>query len=126
MKTILISVTALLLWMGDSGNWTAPAEAKKLTNPLSGNVTAIEKGKAIFKQQCAMCHGNKGRGDGMAGMSLTPRPANLTSAKVQEQTDGEIFWKITHGRSPMPSYKSILSDEQRWQLVTYIRTLKKK
>ena len=74
---------------------------------------------------CAICHGNYGKGDGMAGSSLTPRPTNFTISKVQAQSDGALYWKLTEGRAPMASYKTILKKEQRWQLVNYIRTFKK-
>jgi len=105
--------------------WVAPESADTLKNPFSGDKKAIEAGKKIYAQLCAVCHGNSGKGDGIAGMSLKPRPANLTSEAVQKQTDGAIFWKITTGRPPMASYKATLTDEQRWQVVNYIRTFRK-
>lgn len=105
--------------------WKAPPEADKLKNPFKGNITATDEGKKIYKQMCAICHGNTGKGDGMAGMSLNPRPSNFTTEKVQSQSDGAIYWKLTEGRPPMAAYKNILKEEQRWQLVNYIRTLKK-
>ena len=71
-----------------------------------------------------ICHGTKGAGNGVAGASLKPKPANFTLKEIQAQSDGAIFWKITEGRTPMAAYK-MLSDTQRWQLVSYIRTLKK-
>jgi hypothetical protein len=67
----------------------------------------------------------KGKGDGMGGAGLTPKPSNLTSDAVQSQTDGAIFWKITEGRTPMASYKASIPEKKRWQLVNYMRTLKK-
>ncbi len=109
-----------------SGDWEAPAEADKLKNPLKDLTKASELGEELFNVQCAICHGESGTGDGIAGVGLTPRPADLTSEKVQKQSDGAIFWKITTGRPPMASYEAIYSDEQRWQLVAYIRTLPKK
>lgn len=105
--------------------WKAPATAKSLTNPLKNNPKATDEGKKLYTNMCVVCHGNKGRGDGIAGMTLKPRPTNLTQAFVQDQVDGEIFWKITEGRAPMASYKELLTEEQRWQLVNYIRVLKK-
>ncbi len=105
-------------------NWIAPKEADSFINPLSGK-TIIKAGKKLFKNQCVVCHGALGKGDGVAGMGLNPKPSDLTSEKVQSQSDGALFWKITNGNAPMASYKDILSEEQRWQLVTYIRTLKK-
>ena len=59
----------------------------------------------------------------MGAAALNPKPADHTSAKVQSQTDGAIFYKITTGRLPMAPYKDVLNDTQRWQLVNYIRTL---
>jgi mono/diheme cytochrome c family protein len=57
-------------------------------------------------------------------MALSPKPADWTSKKVQDEADGEIFWKITTGRGPMPSWKH-LPENDRWALVQYIRSLKK-
>jgi len=105
--------------------WKAPKEADDLKNPQKENASAVIEGQKLFKNMCEICHGKKGKGDGIAGMSLNPRPSNLTSSSVQEQTDGAIYWKMTNGRAPMAAYKEMLSDEQRWQLVNYIRSLKK-
>ena len=105
--------------------WNAPPKADLLINPLKGNVAATEAGKKTFNQLCAMCHGEKGKGDGLAGLALKPRPANYTLAKTQQQSDGVLFWKMTEGRPPMASYKTILTETQRWQLVNYLRTFKK-
>ena len=103
--------------------WTAPAGANSYKNPYSGNGTATAAGKTLYDQLCSICHGNKGKGDGLAGMTLKPRPANFRSMPVQAQTDGAIYWKITQGRPPMASYKEALTEQQRWQLVNYIRQL---
>jgi|GEM_PF-1219294 len=106
--------------------WVAPESANKLVNPLKGNSSATGAGKKLFGQFCAICHGKKGKGDGVAGMSLKPRPSNFTQDAVQMQTDGAIFWKLSEGKPPMAPYKSALTEEQRWQLVNYIRSFKKK
>lgn len=106
-----------------NNSWKAPPEADKLTNPLKNKEEATRSGKKLFSKNCVVCHGEQGNGDGMAAISLHPHPTNLVSQKVEAQSDGAIFWKITEGRSPMPGYKNTLSEEQRWQLVNYIRTL---
>ena len=54
------------------GKWVAPASADKLENPLKGDEAATSKGKKIYKQMCAICHGMKGKGDGLAGSALKP------------------------------------------------------
>jgi mono/diheme cytochrome c family protein len=122
----VFSISAVLLMsFSFSDPWKAPAAAKNISNPLTNNSDATAEGKKLYTNMCVVCHGNKGRGDGIAGMTLKPKPSNLTQSLVQDQTDGEIFWKITEGRAPMASYKEILSQEQRWQLVNYLRLLKK-
>ena len=105
--------------------WIAPASADKIINPLKDDATAANSGKKLYKVLCSICHGMKGKGDGMGGAGLNPKPANFLTDAVQSQTDGAIFWKITEGRSPMASYKSSIPEKKRWQLVNYIRTLKK-
>lgn len=105
--------------------WVAPPNADKIVNPLKNNVSATKSGKALFNTYCVVCHGPKGRGDGMAGASLTPKPANLTTAEMQSQTDGAIHWKIMTGRAPMPSYKDVIPEKNIWEMINYLRTLKK-
>lgn len=100
------------------GEWKAPADAKGAKNPEKGAATKSAE------TNCASCHGKAGKGDGPAAAALNPKPADWTSAKVQGQTDGEIFWKITNGRGAMPPWKH-LPDKERWELVNYIRSLKK-
>ena len=104
--------------------WKAPPTADKLVNPLKGNAKATEEGKKTYTQFCAMCHGDKGKGDGVAAIALNPKPANYTLPKTQLQSDGVLFWKMTEGRPHMASYKAPLTDTQRWQLVNYLRTFK--
>ncbi|HEY3390993.1 MAG TPA: cytochrome c [Prolixibacteraceae bacterium] len=108
-----------------TNEWKAPVEADKLINPFTGNAVATAKGKTLYITYCTVCHGTTGKGDGPVGGGLTPKPANHSSQKVQSQTDGTIFWKLTNGRAPMAAYKDILKEEQRWQLVNYIRELGK-
>ncbi|OQP60539.1 cytochrome c class I [Niastella vici] len=108
-----------------TARWIAPKDADNLKNPLVANRSVLAAGKALYTANCGPCHGDKGRGDGPAASGLNPRPADHTSGTVQNETDGSLFWKITEGRTPMPSYKKVFTDEQRWELVTYIRSLAK-
>ncbi len=106
--------------------WVAPASAAAVVNPLKGQADAVAAGKKLYTTYCVVCHGNKGKGDGVAASGLNPRPADHSSAKVQSQSDGAIYWKLTTGRAPMASYEKTLTETQRWQLVDFIRTLKAK
>lgn len=103
--------------------WEAPDEADTLENPLEHIDDVIEKGQQIYTNQCAMCHGDTGEGDGPAGIALDPSPGDLTSEEFQEQSDGAIFWKTREGRGAMPGYKNTLDEEEMWSIVHFIRTL---
>lgn len=102
----------------------APASADALANPVKGDAAATAAGQKLYKQQCAACHGDKGKGDGAAAAALSKAPANHTSAEVQKLSDGALFWMLTNGNSPMPAYK-YMTEAQRWSLINFIRTLKK-
>jgi len=106
--------------------WVAPAAADQLKNPVASDANGLKDAKKLYITNCAPCHGNGGKGDGIASASVNPKPADHTSAAVQKETDGSLYWKLTEGRSPMPSYKQILTDNQRWQLINFIRSLAKK
>jgi mono/diheme cytochrome c family protein len=105
-----------------SGPWVAPDSAKAKKSPLPSDKTTAERGEKVAKVNCVSCHGDKGKGNGPAAVALNPKPADWTSVRVQKESDGEIFWKITTGRGPMPSWRH-LSENDRWAVVRYIRTL---
>lgn len=107
-------------------DWVAPSSADTLQSPIKSNSDSWKPGKAIYKTACGVCHGVSGFGDGIAAVALNPRPADLTSKMVQDQSDGALFWKLTTGKTPMASYKDVYTDQQRWELVEYIRKLEKK
>jgi len=108
-----------------SKKFPSPPYADTIINPLRGNTNSVVEGKKIYVQFCVTCHGSKGKGDGIAAPGLPKPPADHTSAFVQKQKDGALFWIITAGNNPMPSYSKILTDIQRWEVVNYIRTLAK-
>lgn len=103
--------------------WVAPDSAEAIQNPLAGQVATVEAGRKLFKNMCEVCHGSEGKGDGLAGTYLTPSPADLTNDRIQTQSDGAFFWKLAEGRPPMASYRDVLTDDERWQLINYIRVL---
>ena len=110
--------------------WVAPAQAAEVPNPVPANEDTLAKGKSLFTVACQPCHGALGRGDGVAAASLQRNgkplaPANLSSPSIQSQSDGSFFWKIKEGNSPMPSWKAALTDQQCWEIIDYIRTLKR-
>ena len=106
--------------------WVAPDDAKKVKNPFPPTPETLADGEMLFADNCALCHGDKGMGDGPGAKTIKVKPANFTDEKLMaEETDGSLFWKMSNGRGPMPSWKDILSDKERWELVGYLRKLTK-
>ena len=104
--------------------WAIPEAQKDLKNPLAPSDANFATAKKIYDDRCANCHGDTGKGDGPDALMYDPAPSDLTDpAKTNKRTDGELFYQITEGRKPMPSYKKKLTDEQRWQLVLLVRSL---
>jgi mono/diheme cytochrome c family protein len=103
--------------------WIVPPAEKARKNPLTASDANLAEAKEIYKNKCENCHGEKGKGDGADAMMYDPEPSDLTdAAKIDKLTDGEIFYQITEGRKPMPSFKKKLTDEQRWKLVLLVRS----
>jgi mono/diheme cytochrome c family protein len=121
--SLLLFLAAGVLAADTAEDWTAPPRAARRKNPIAADAASIAAGKTLYAQQCLSCHGDKGKGDGTAAKDLEKKPGDLSSAKVQEQSDGSMFWKITEGRKPMPTFEKLLTEDQRWQVINYVRTL---
>lgn len=104
--------------------WQAPAEAVSMTNPVKDRPDAAKIGREFYMQKCVDCHGKEGKGNGYMAKMVAKPPTNLASQMVQANSDGELFWKVTNGKSPMPAHRVRFDDEQRWYIVTYLRTFK--
>ena len=107
----------------DAPPWVAPDDAARVVNPIPAAPTFIKAGKDIYTAQCVICHGATGKGDGVAAASLNPKPKDLSA--ITDESDGALFWKITTGRPPMLSFKDTLTDKERWEVVSYLHTLRK-
>jgi mono/diheme cytochrome c family protein len=100
-----------------------PTEFAGLTNPLGPDAAAA--GAEVFQANCELCHGPQGHGDGLAGQSLEPKPKDLADLQAIVGDD-YLFWRIQEGKpgTAMVAWEGILTDEQIWQAVSFIRTLK--
>ena len=104
-------------------DWSAPAKAKGMPNPVPATPQAIGAGMSVYMDRCQNCHGEDGNGKGERADKLSVAPADFTDAHAMSaQTDGELFWKISEGHKPMPAFNKKLTEQERWQLVDYIRT----
>jgi putative copper export protein/mono/diheme cytochrome c family protein len=96
-------------------------------SPTEFAATAIVHGAKLFAANCAVCHGEEGRGDGPSARSLPLQPADLTAEHFWAHSDGELFWYISHGFAApdggvaMPGFDASLSSEARWDLIDYLR-----
>jgi mono/diheme cytochrome c family protein len=129
MKSLLLLCLGLSISLCSAQKpkkWEAPATFNELKNPFKGDAEAVKEGKKLFVAMCAVCHGDTGKGNGAASVALMPHPANFLSIEIENESDGSIFWKLTEGNPPMASYKTLLTDDQRWKLVAFIRNLEEK
>ncbi|HEY8715935.1 MAG TPA: cytochrome c [Candidatus Acidoferrum sp.] len=116
-------VLAVVLAATRRGEWIVPEEARQRKNPLASSAGRQEEARGLYTDYCAKCHGDSGKGDGPdAGKHFTPSGDFTDAARMNAMTDGELFYKITEGRRPMPQFKTRLTDDQRWQLVSFIRS----
>jgi mono/diheme cytochrome c family protein len=99
--------------------------ARERTNPISISSQSLERGRAIYQAECQACHGLTGGGDGPSAASLNPRPADLRIHMAAGHTDGQLFNWISEGftGTAMPAFKKRLSEEDRWHVINFLRTL---
>ena len=119
---LLMCASSFMIWQQTP--WKAPDSADAKKNPLSSDAATIAAGKAVYVKECQKCHGKKGKGDGPSAANLDIPAGNFSTAATQSQSDGALFWKISEGRKPMPSFMKKLSEEEIWQSVVYMRTFK--
>jgi mono/diheme cytochrome c family protein len=111
--------------------WELPEDADKTKNPVTASAESIEKGKMLYfektKGNCVFCHGDTGTGNEANMPRLRRKPADLTNKeRMTAMTDGEVFWKISKGiNGIMPAGEKRMSEEERWHVVNYVRTLAK-
>lgn len=110
--------------------WELPDDADKTKNPVASTPESIAKGKEFYldrKGNCVFCHGETGSGNEANLPRLRRKPADISNKeRMAAMTDGELFWKISKGiRGIMPGRENTMSEEERWHVVNYIRTLVK-
>jgi len=116
----LMSISAAVTFAAADGFWLkhVPDADRGRTNPFAGQADAIAAGGRVFGDHCAKCHGADAEGHG--------KKPSLRSSRVQEATDGEIFWLLKNGNlgKGMPTW-SKLPEQTRWQVIAYVKSLGK-
>ena len=111
--------------------WELPEDADKTKNPTTATPESIAKGKELYmertKGNCVFCHGETGAGNEANFPKLRRKPADLTNKeRMTAMTDGEVFWKVSKGiQGIMPAGEKRMTEEERWHVVNYVRTLAK-
>jgi mono/diheme cytochrome c family protein len=122
LLTLIVVVAAYTIFQ-ENKPWVIPEEAKSRKNPVPPSDAAIIAAKPLYKENCSNCHGDTGKGDGSEALRYDPKPADFTDAPhMNTVTDGALFYQISQGRRPMPSFKRRMTEDQRWQLVLLIRS----
>jgi mono/diheme cytochrome c family protein len=131
MKTLkLIFVSAAVLMMSAAlvaqpKPWVVPANFTSMKNPVAKGDASTKAGLALYTKNCASCHGKTGLGDGVKARTLKESPGDFSKAAFQTQADGDLFYKTKTGRGEMPKYEGKLADDDIWNMVNFLRTLKK-
>lgn len=128
---VLAAAVAAVVTMASMEDTMALSTVEVAAQPSAAEVSptadlvAIEQGRVYYAQICMSCHGARGDGAGEWAYRVTPRPANLTSARTQRRSDAELFGVISAGRpgTAMIGWEKQLSEAQRWQVVAYVRHL---
>ncbi|MCP5115548.1 MAG: cytochrome c [bacterium] len=101
--------------------------ADKLANPyVADDKEAVKRGESVFTSFCRHCHGAGGRGDGAVVLRGYPGPPSFFAEEPLARKDGQMFHIISYGQGKMPAHASQISREDRWKVISYIRTLQSK
>ena len=128
VRTALDTPTEFVLTMAELGRTIiVPAEAAALPNPQPLTPDTIVNARRSYTGRCSTCHGPDGKGDTAIGSHIFPRAPDLTADQTQNRRDGALFWIVQNGspHTGMPGWKGTLSDDEIWQLVSYVRLLPK-
>lgn len=128
MKTriYVINILAILLLfvpvaMMAQSDWTVSDDKQNTKNPVTFSEQSVNAGKGVYMINCKSCHGDPTKNNVLA--ALVPKPTDLgIQAFLDKNSDGSIFYKITEGKATMPQFGSILSEDDRWNIVNYIRS----
>ena len=103
--------------------WNVPAEQKDKKSYIKFDATSASQGEVLYNANCASCHGNPGKNNTLK--SLNPIPPDLGGSTTNALTDGELLYILNTGRGVMPSFKNVLSEEEMWKVISYMRSFHK-
>ena len=119
--SFLAALFGLLMVEGIAHEWMAPKKFAETKNPIALDDKSFERGKKVYSQNCASCHGTDKKGMSAEETGLGVSPPNLKK-RIATHSDGDFFWKIQQGRNDMPALNNDLTKQQIWDVINYIRS----
>ena len=124
LKIVALAVVSVFFLQSFAqNNWNVPANQKSKNSYIKFDAATTGQGQEIYTKNCTSCHGDMTKGNSMK--SLNPVPPDLSTKGTQALTDGELFYILSTGRGVMPNFSSVLSEEERWKVISYIRSFNK-
>jgi hypothetical protein len=102
--------------------WPVPEAVKARVCPFRFTTETIKLGETLFQRNCKACHGDPGQNN---WARMIPEPGDPAGERFQSQKDGEMFYRVTMGKAPMPSFKTTLTEQERWSVISYFRSFNK-
>jgi cytochrome c5 len=126
LRTMKIILTISIIILGffytqaqTEGEWVVPEEEAAVLSPFEFTTDDAKAGEELYLLNCKSCHGDPGKGNYIA---LQPPPGDIATDKIQHNTDGAIYYKLKAGRGAMPAFGNVLTPNQKWQVIAYIRS----
>jgi Ni/Fe-hydrogenase subunit HybB-like protein/mono/diheme cytochrome c family protein len=120
---VAILLLAPALGFSQQQEWTVPAEKKARLADTKFTAETVKTGAQVYLINCHSCHGDPGKNN---VTKLVPPPPDPATPAMQDNTDGELYYKIQEGRAPMPSFRNALTSEEIWEVIAYIRSFNPK
>mgnify|MGYP001826191740 FL=1 len=115
---IVAAALMILAPLVQGQEWVVPDELAAISNPSEYSLENVKLGKAIYTRNCKSCHGDPGKNN---PLTLVPMPVDIASEKMQANSEGALFYKITSGKGVMPPFETTLTETDRWLLVNFIQ-----
>jgi len=122
-QLLLFLVLSLPLAHARAQEWVVPADQKGTVASFKFTPEMQKQGENLYMKNCSSCHGMPGKNN---FAKLTPPPGDLSLARVQKQVDGELFYRITNGKTPMPEFRNIITEDERWWIISFLRSFNPK
>jgi len=120
-RSIIIVFASVLMMLAlplRGQEWLVPDDEVLHSNPMEYSLEHVKQGKTIYAKNCKSCHGDPGKNNPLV---LVPRPLDMASEKMQANSEGELFYKMSTGKGIMPPFGSTISENDRWMLVNFIQ-----